>query len=210
MTLKKQIFIIISIVFLLSSCKKMDNKDIEYVVVEKSFSTASSLVDWTESTETGYQRTKTINGINFNLFYKPINYLKANQIVKNQNIFEYDSMILYFEFKIYQKAEKNQDFLSINLKDKNQYTDRMNHCIFSNGKDFSLTQDKMEFNPLIFHFERTYGLGNGGKFILGFDKSILDLNKEFTITYNDQLFSCGVINYYYDKSYLKTQPILKS
>jgi hypothetical protein len=104
----------------------------------------------------------------------------------------------------------NYDFLNLNADEGLSYSERVIYCAFKMQKDFCIKQNGIAILPLVYHFERTFGIGNGGTVLLGFEKSKLSLNDDFVFSYNDQLFGVGIINYYFDKSYLINSPILKS
>lgn len=208
------IIILFYLLFIFTSCNQTKPVDsINYKIEKRSFSNAQALIQWTEEPQNGFIRERNLNELLFGLKLKPSSLLLANQIIENNELTTNNNPfdeILYFDFKITKNAKGNYDFLNLKPEQGLSYSERVIYCAFKMQKDFCIKQNGNSILPLVYHFERTFGVGNGGTILIGFEKSKLSLNQDFIVSYNDQLFGAGIINFYFDKSYLINSPVLKT
>lgn len=171
---------------------------------------------WIVAEENNLVKSKSISELNYKMSFVPkecmaFNELKGQEYTQeefDEAITHYKDMS-YFNFKIEVPKEQGE-LLKYNLSSPQQYNDRINYMSFRMQKDIILVQENDTLFPGIFHFERIFEIAPFATVMLAFDNSKINLEKEFTIIYNDQLFNKGYIKYYYQPNLLIDLPKINS
>lgn len=171
---------------------------------------------WISAEENNLVKSKNISELNFKMSFVPkesmaFNELKGQEYTKeefDEALTHYKDMS-YFNFRIEVPKEQGE-LLKYNLSSAQQYNDRINYMSFRMQKDIILVQDNDTLFPGIFHFERIFETAPFATVMLAFDNKKINLEKEFTIIYNDQLFNKGYIKYYYQPNLLIDLPKINS
>lgn len=130
-------------------------------------------VSWIESEENGLCPSKKIGQLQFDLQYKPLEYivLKDNAGMKlspaemKKQVSEIGDM-QYFTLRI--SSEKGGDLLQSDAMEMAEFSNRL--AYFSSGmqKDLKLIEGNDTLNCLLFHFERSFGIDPRSTFVIGF------------------------------------------
>lgn len=171
---------------------------------------------WISAEENNLVKSKDISELNYKMSFVPKECMAFKEL-KGQEYTneEFDEALThykdmsYFNFRIEVPKEQGE-LLKYNLSSPQQYNDRINYMSFRMQKDIILVQDNDTLFPGIFHFERIFEVAPFATVMLAFDNKKINLEKEFTIIYNDQLFNKGYIKYYYQPNLLIDLPKINS
>lgn len=128
----------------------------------------------------------------------------SNPIVFDEAKSHY-SDLLYFKLNI-QNDKFPNELLKYDVKDNQEYSNRVKYCSFEINRDFFLTNG-LDTVPCVLHeFERTFNVPSGLNFMITFPK--IATGKGLTAVFHDQLFKQGLIKFHFTKDQKKL-PYLK-
>lgn len=160
---------------------------------------AIQYVNWVENPQNGIKVEKQIGDFDFEVQYKPYEYIvlknkRNTQITKEQMLTEVDSIngLQYYTLKIGLHAGEG-DLLKYNLHDVQSYTDRVNYFSFGAQSDIKLVDGNDTLSCALLHFERTYGLTPYINLILAFQKDTSKVPLDKTLIYDDKMLGVGKI-----------------
>jgi hypothetical protein len=172
-------------------------------------------VQWCQNTDNGLKKNKEIGDITYLLFYKPIEYVIAQELQSDsisQSIYRRKNSELegldYFDFKI-QLTSSEGELLKYRVGSTVEYQERLNYFAFQMQKDLKMVEGMDTIDCELFHFERAYDVAPYAVFLLGFPKQNSDA-KERTFFYQDNMFHKGIIKFTYTKEEMRDVPKLKT
>lgn len=182
--MNKVFYILLSILFPIGGCS-IDSL------------TSEAYLDYFEKNSSDFYTSREIGDYIFQLKYTPTEYLvlrdaKAdNKILSNSEIkdeIEKRSGLQYYTFRI--GLDKNTDFLKYNLKNEQEYSDRIEYYSFIIQENIFLVDEKDTLPCTICHFERNYGLSPFINISVAF-KNTNGTSKSFV--YNDNILNTGKV-----------------
>jgi hypothetical protein len=175
-------------------------------------------IQWVEDEENQMTRSKTIDDLEFELQYKPVDYIismeESDSVLTdsliNERRKELEGMY-YFDFKIALK-DGSGELLKHELGSAEEYEARVEYFAFKMQNDLSLTIDNEKIPCSLFHFERAYDVAPYSIFLLGFIKgqTTYDENTEVKFEYHDQIFQKGIIKFIYTIHELNNTPKIQA
>lgn len=180
--------------FVIFSCSKQKLNSVEYM-------------QYIENESNGLKVIKTIEEISYTVQFKPVEYvlLKENKSVdsKKEDIDGMQYYTLSFSLK---KSDK--DILRYDLRDQNEYYERVNYFSFGLQRDVYLVEGKDTLECNLFNYVRSYGLSPRADFILGFDKADEKTIHDKLIVFEDKVFGGGIIKLKISEADIKDIPEL--
>ncbi len=172
-------------------------------------------VCWCQDSENDLKKTKHIEDITYFLFYKPAEYVIAEEQktktistkIYSKKIAELEGLD-YYDFKI-QLTSDEGELLKHQLGTTAEYEQRLNYFAFDMQRDIKIIEGIDTLDCALFHFERAYDVAPYAVFVLGFPKSGKDITDR-TIFYQDNVFHKGIIKFTYTKEELTRIPKLKT
>lgn len=194
-------------VLLLTSCGKETLAPKEYV-------------NFIRSEKSGLLVSKTIDGFEFSLLYKPCEYIALMQD-KDENISKIalDEKIKlmqgmqYYTFTI--KTESGQELMREGISAENEYYERLDYIVSYMQNDLSLIDGKDTLPCALFHYERNYNVAPQNNFVLGFEKPKSTTGEgannatDKTLVFNDQILGIGKLMLTINSSAIQNIPQLK-
>lgn len=173
----------------------------------------SELIEWVENEENGLRQSKNFEHFGFEVIYKPTDYVIAME-GRTDNLSEskYQKLkteigdLQYVDIKI-KTIGGEGNALSGNMETEEDYYSRLDYFVMYANQDISLIQGADTLAPMLYHFERNYGLAPYNTLLLGFDKNNNSDSK--TILIDDQIMGIGRIKFDFDNSDIKATPQLK-
>jgi len=173
----------------------------------------SELINWVNDSENGLIQKQIINDFDFEVLYKPTDYVIALEGRTDQLTEEAYSELKssvgemqYLDLKIKSAAE-NTDALSGAIKSQDDYYERLDYFVTYAYQDIQLVQGEDTLSPLIYHFERTYGLTPYNTILLGFEKT--ESPGDRTLIIDDQVLGIGRVKFVFDEEKINETPTLK-
>lgn len=180
-------------------------------------------VHWIESRESGLTAEKKIDKLLYSVQYKPVHYealiRMGNEGVSQEKlrILEHElSGMQYYTLRVSAKDYPGE-VLKYKLPDTDEYYRRIEYCSFRMQEDITLVDNNDTLPCRLFHFERVFGVAPEATFVLAFEDTRSEADKqagryetEKMISFNDELFGMGIINLRIPKAHLNNIPRLNA
>ena len=159
----RQLFVAIcSIAFLLFGCD------------QKSFDSKGELLNYLNEESNGYIQNKSVNGVDFNLAFRPTDILISQEINNNSTTEDIEisrqkySEYLYFNLSL---SKDNQELLSVIPKNRVEFGTMVKELAFGmNDKVHLFTQNKDTLDLVDFVYPRLYGFSKATTIMFVFHK----------------------------------------
>lgn len=140
-----------SFVFLVLSCN------------QKTFDTEKDMLGYLKDESNGYVQSKTVNGVDFTLMYRPTDLLVKQELGDEKAIKErVDGLRKKFNKYIYfnlSMSKNNQELLSAVPKNRNEFGAMVNDLVFGIGnKVHVFTEERDTLDIVDFVYPRMYGM----------------------------------------------------
>jgi hypothetical protein len=176
-------------------------------------------IKYVNNEKNGLNISKHIDDVNYTIQYRPVEYMVANE-QKNPylktSVFEsekgkYDNLEYYFMQIATSKAD--QDVLTLNLKNQQDYTDRQKYYSFGFENDICLVEGSDTLHCAIFNYVPNYGIAPHIDFMLAFEKNKQEITSgkimfDRTFVISDQVMGYGTIKLNISKEDLSKAPSL--
>lgn len=154
-------------------------------------------VKWVENENNGLSLSKDFNDVNFQILYKPIDYIVAKEYL-NGNLKKEDiknrvkelSNMQYFTLRI--KSKNSNELLNANISSENEYYQRLEYFMGPMQDDIKLIENNDTIPCALHHFERTYGLAPYNNFVLAFAPSKSN-NADKYFVFEDKILGTGKV-----------------
>jgi hypothetical protein len=173
----------------------------------------SELIHWVNDSRNGLIQKQMINNFDFEVLYKPTDYVialegRTDQLTEEAYTELKSSVgdMQYLDLKI-RSAADNTDALSGAIESQDDYYVRLDYFVTYAYQDIRLVQGRDTLSPLIYHFERTYGLTPYNTILLGFEKT--ESPGDRTLIIDDQILGIGRVKFVFDEEKINETPTLK-
>lgn len=200
--MKFRVFLLLALTIFTFNCK------------HNSFSTEKELVDFILDDSNGYTKRQTINGVEFNLTFRPTDLLVSQEIrneeVTEQKLLELKNKYnkyLYFHLGI---SKGGREILSVIPNNKLEYSNLSNKLLFEIGdKVHLITKNKDTLKFIDYIYPRMYGASHSTDLMFVFSKDEKINNSEvLNFTIQDIEIGTGQIEFKFDKEIIKNQPTI--
>ncbi len=196
--------LLILIIFIIS-CKNSTVKSKSPAVDNNNSISKKDFPVWVEAKDNGLSNSKSINDFNYEIQYKPIEYILAIKGNDSLKATDYEGLH-YIDLKLSNNG--NPDYLKTNLSNREDYYLRLKYFSFEIQNDLKLIDGKDTLNCVFSHFERTYGITPYIKIVTAFEKNT-DSSNDLFFSYHDQLFDNGIIIIPITKAAINNIPKIK-
>lgn len=170
-------------------------------------------VQHVKNPENGLVKTKKLSDFDFELTYRPHEYIALTEAVNgltNETLAskkeELDDLH-YLALKI--KGNGTGGLLETNATSENDYNLRLYYYSSEAQLDMHLIQEKDTMPCVLYHFERNYQLAPYNTIVMGFEPQQYDLSKSLEFVYNDRVLGLGPVRMAIDGNDLNQIPQLK-
>lgn len=175
----------------------------------------SDYIAWTNNSENGLLKKKSISPLEVELLYKPLPYIIANEqrsnnideVIYNQRLRELEGM-QYYTLKLGITGEK-LNVTNYEVGDNAQQQERLNYLSFAMQKDITLIDGSDTLNCALYHFERSYDISPYRIFVLAFEQKEENKEKDKTLILDLAYFKTGPIKLTFKSTDLVSIPNLK-
>lgn len=198
----KVLLYIFTIAFITASC------------TQTTFDTTEELWEYIKEPKNNYIHTKTINGVEFSLLYKPTDLLVEQELSDQTGQSAIDSLrnkysgYMYFTLSM---SKNNQELLSNVAGNKQQFGAMVNELAFGMEQKVHLyTPQKDTIAMTDYIYPRMYGMSGSTTMLLVYPRDETVTKEEFlTVTIEDLGFYTGEVKFKVPTSVIKEEPMLK-
>lgn len=185
------------------------------VISCKTLFAPADYVKWIENPANGLKQDHEVKGVHFELQYKPVDYIIANENAKNELSESFHQQrkeklgdLFYFSLSL---KSGTQDLLMHNLDEEQEYYQRVNYYALDFQQDIKMLIGSDTLPCLMYQFENTYGVAPYIKMSLAFSgkKKEQALKNNFSILIYDRVFGGGWLNYSFDNKKMNAVPEIK-
>ncbi|OED48114.1 hypothetical protein AB832_00360 [Flavobacteriaceae bacterium (ex Bugula neritina AB1)] len=180
----------------------------------KVFEDKEQLWEYLKDPENGYTYTKTVNGVDFSLVYKPTDLLVDQELSGEPTAAKVDSLrtkykkYLYFNLSM---SKNNQELLSNVAGNKQKFGAMVNQLAFGmEQKVHFYTPQKDTIAMADYIYPRMYGMSGATTLLLVYPKEekVMD-TEEMTLTIEDLGFYTGEVKFKIPTEIIKKQPVVR-
>lgn len=172
----------------------------------------SELMKYVTSNENGLIKSRKFEDFEFTATYKPIDFVIATEArsddlsTKSYNKIKKELTGLQYVDLSIRPISSQGNALSGNIEKQEEYYERLDYFVTYMQYDISLIQNADTLSPVLFHFERNYGLTPYSTVILAFETGMDKGDK--TLMINDQVLGIGRVNFYFKETDILAVPKL--
>ncbi len=178
-----------------------------------TFSNETNLLAYVKAPENGYTQSKTINGIDYTLMYRPTDLLVNQELAETitdsavTTLREKYNKYLYFNLSM---SQNNQELLNAKAGNKNEFGALVNQLAFGmNEKVHLYTKSKDTIALADFIYPRMYGMSKATTIMFVYPRDENALKEEtLNFTIEDLGFYTGEVKFKIDTKQLENEPQL--
>ena len=177
-----------------------------------TFDTREELNDYITREDSEYLVSKVVNGVDFNMLYRPTDLLVSQELGENYTAIAVDSLrakygdYLYFNLSM---AKNNQELLNGLAADRNRFGAMVNTLAFGMGEKLNLITASRDTIALAdYIYPRMYGMSRSTTMMLVYPKDeVLEaMGDYFILTLEDLGFGTGEVQFKFSKKIIENQP----
>ncbi|GFZ94241.1 hypothetical protein GCM10011531_27550 [Aquaticitalea lipolytica] len=190
------------IVFLLVNCSN------------NAFTDEEALLEYLKDEENGYVQRKSVNGIDFELMYRPTDLLVKQELGDSiisdrvKVLRDKYSKYLYFNLSM---SKNNKELLSTTPKNRAEFGQMVNQLVFGmNEKVHLYTQSNDTIQMIDYVYPRLYGMGKSSSLMFVFQRDEKKLKEEY-LNFNIQDFGLltGEVNFKVSSQKVNKEPYIQ-
>lgn len=199
--IKKVIFCFCTIL-LLESC------------AQKTFDTNEELIEYVNNPENGYSQQKSVNGVDYEITYRPTDMVVKQLLNNNYKNEEVDSLRNEYGKYIYLNlslSKNNKEILNSMVKGRVEFGAMVNQLAFKMGKKVHLMNQARDTLELLdYIYPREYGMGRTTNMMFVYSRNQNLLKGDYIqLTIEDIGLSTGEVGFKIASKLLKNEPKLK-
>ena len=180
---------------------------------QNTFKTDEDLMNYLREEVNGYTQSKTINGVDFILSYRPTDLLVNQELGGSTSSSKIDSLrskynkYLYFNLSM---SKNNEELLNGLVKNQNRFGSMVNQLAFRMGEKVHLyTQNKDTIEIFDFIYPRMYGMSRSTTIMFVFPRENKKLQQEnLSFVIEDLGFYTGEIKFKVETVKINKEPKL--
>jgi len=179
----------------------------------RDFDTPKELIDYAADEDNGYRYTKTTNGVDYQLQYRPTDMMASQELGNQVSEASIDSLrktyrqYMYFTLSM---SKNNRELLTGVAQDKNKFGQLVNNLAFDLDKKIHLfTQQNDTIKMVDFVYPRMYDMTNNTSVLVIFERNQQKLESDFlNFTIEDLGFMTGEVSFKIKSKKLVNEPEL--
>jgi hypothetical protein len=174
-----------------------------------------NFVKWVENPKNGLKQSKEVNNVIFEIQYKPLDYIIANEnrkpIIEETFYKERIQKLGDLFYLTLTLKSGSQDIMMYNLHDSQEYFKRVNYYSLDFQQDIKAVIGNDTLPCLMYQFENMYGVTPYVKMSIAFSgKHKTDFPKtDPLILIDDRIFGGGLLRFVWKQSDLENIPSIK-
>lgn len=198
----------------------MTNKNIFFLIIFFCYSCSSStfnseeeLWEHIKDEKNGFSHSENVNGVQYNLLYKPTDLLVKQELREGYTQNTLDSLrkkyrdYAYFSLSM---SKNNQELLSGVAGNKQQFGEMVNTLAFGMEEQIHLFTDKNDTVALLdYIYPRMYGMSRSTSLLLVYPKEEVIQSDKINITIGDLGFQTGEVRFTQKANIISQEPSLQ-
>lgn len=180
----------------------------------KNFDSVQEMTKYISDEDNGLRYSKTINGVEYSLQYRPTDLVVNQELVDKKNEKEISSLrekyskYMYFNLSM---SLNNKELLSNVVRNKAKFGQMVNNLAFEMDQKVHLfTKEKDTIKMADFVYPRMYGMTNSTSLMIVYPREEQDLDQDFlTLTIEDLGLETGEVKFKISTKAILDQPQLK-
>ena len=180
---------------------------------QNTFDTKEQLLTFLQNEENGFVHTKSVNGVNYKLLYKPTDLMVSQEMNDQWTPTDIDSLrnkykeYIYFNLSI---SKNNKELLSNISGDRQTYGTMVNNLAFGMRENVHLFNTKRDTIPMLdYVYPRMYGMSPSTSMLLVYPKNEYLVGETITLTIEDLGFGTGEVRFSQKIDPILNEPQLK-
>ncbi len=194
------ILLLLGWIFLLTSCTTV-----------KEFDSKEELLTFLTDKENGYSQTKSVNGVDFSMMYRPTDLMVSQELSSTYDQQELTRLRdrynknLYFTITL---SKNNQEVLNSLARNRRSFGAMVQQLSFDMGEKVHLFNSKKDTIPLAdYNYPRMYGMSNSTSLLFVFPRDERLLNDTtINLTIEDLGLATGEVKFKIPVDKLQHQP----
>ncbi|MBP2833279.1 hypothetical protein J8281_13880 [Aquimarina sp. U1-2] len=180
----------------------------------KTFDTATELLNYIQQPEHDYLQTKTVNGVNFSILYKPTDLLVDQELTGERTALKIDSLRSKYEQYLYftiSMSKNNQELLTNMARDKQRFGAMVNQLAFGMEEKVHLyTPQKDTIAIADYLYPRMYGMSGSTTILFVYPRDKKITNQEYVhMTIDDLGLYTGDVKFKIPTEIMNNEPRIK-
>jgi len=179
----------------------------------KSFDTSEALLKYIQQPDQGYHHTKTVNGVDFSLLYKPTDLLVDQELTQKPDKSIVDSLrnkysqYLYFNLSM---SKNNQELLSNVAGNRQQFGAMVNQLAFGMEQKIHVFTPHKDTIPMVdYIYPRMYGMSGATSLLLVYPRKEISNQEYVHLTIEDLGFYTGEVKFKIPTTSINSEPKIK-
>lgn len=180
----------------------------------KTVRTPEELVSWLEDEDNGLRKTVATRTHRYVFQYKPAQYIisKEQRGDAGKSPAQRRAELRHAVwFNVFLDAEgSGRNPLKDQVSGLDEYNSRVNYFLADAARNFSLSYNGKQAEPVGYYFENNYGLTPTDVMVVGFKIEDPEPVHDLTVEYNDELYRNGIIKATFTKQDIQKIPTLNT
>lgn len=176
----------------------------------------SDYVRYVSNPDNGLKRSKRVGQLQVDLQYKPIPYLIANELRRNdiqRSQFQERQQELsgsqYYNLQLSVPGDPQRNIISYGLRSEAELQERLYYLSFGMQHDIRLIDGADTLRPMLYHFERSYDLAPHRTFVLAFEQAPENKDQDKTLILDSPVLATGPLKLKIESKAIQNLPPLK-
>ncbi len=176
----------------------------------------SDYVRYVRNPDNGLLRSKQVGPVHIDLQYKPIPYLIANELRRNdiskEEFLPRQKELTgsqYYNLQLSVTDQPQANIINYRLRDETEIQKRLYYLSFGMQNDIRLIDGTDTLKPMLYHFERSYDLAPHRTFVLAFEQRPDNRYKDKTLILDSPVLATGPLKLKIKADALQNLPDLK-
>lgn len=175
--------------------------------------TISDLYKWLSLAENGLVKTNEVNDVKMTVKYIPSIIQAYQEVSKNTTHADFDSLISFYDKQLcfvlnFESRIEGKDIKYRGISGEQDYNERINDLSFNIGELITLKTQGTDYNPTLFHFERSFGSSKSNNVVIVFAERELFKSKgeKLDFVFVDEIFKTGINHFVFNRSSIESVP----
>lgn len=170
-------------------------------------------MDAVRQKENGLKHSKTVGDYVYTIQIKPAEFAALKELGKDFDVNELNQRINELQGLIYLDLviarTDGAEVLKTDLTSEQEYYERVNFLSTFLKNFIRLSMDENSYAPVLYQFERSYGLVPYCTVVMAFEELEIAGSKKINIEFDDKMFSGELVQFSLKKSQILEAPCLK-
>jgi hypothetical protein len=161
----------------------------------------------------GYRYTKSVNGVDFTLIYKPTDVMLRQELGDSVNLQQIESLRKKYSNNLYfslAMSKNDQELLNEAVRDRNKYNEMVNKLVFTMDQSIHFVSKNRDTMPMIdFNYPRMYGMAKSTSMLIVFPRDEKFIDQEYSdFIVEDIGMGTGDVKFRIKNKIFRSEPVI--